>query len=111
MDPSRPGEQNYDCPCVDNLPYGPCGDLWRKVSCLFFWSLTRVLQFMREKEIEKLPEEQTTASYRSWFECFSTNATIYMPEFLKDMEKRRRDAEKKVTEEMSKVEQSPPEES
>merc|ERR1712062_721422 len=30
-DETKPGELNFDCPCVDNLPYGPCGPLWQKV--------------------------------------------------------------------------------
>ena len=40
-DDSKPNELNFDCPCVDNLPYGPCGPLWRKVmgTSVFFWEL------------------------------------------------------------------------
>merc|ERR1711931_223856 len=77
-DDSKPNELNFDCPCVDNLPYGPCGPLWRK--------------YMVEKEIEKLDDDVTMKSYRTWFECFSTNASVYMPEFLKTMEKKRAEA-------------------
>merc|ERR1712212_120958 len=82
-DPSDPTKLNYDCPCVDNLPNGPCGALWRK--------------FMFEKQVEKLEEEKTNASYREWFSCFSANASVYMPEFLKDMERKRRQAEEDLS--------------
>merc|ERR1711887_137031 len=78
-DDTKPNELNFDCPCVDNLPYGPCGPLWKK--------------YMIEKEIGKLDDEVTMKSYRTWFECFSANASVYMPEFLKTMEKRRAEAE------------------
>ena len=32
-DDAEPDKLNFDCPCVDNLPNGPCGSLWRKVFC------------------------------------------------------------------------------
>ena len=51
---------------------------------------------MKEKEVDKVPEEQSASTYREWFTCFSSNATTYMPEFLKDMEKRRKAAEQDV---------------
>ena len=47
---------------------------------------------MVEKEIEKLDDDVTMKSYRTWFDCFSANASIYMPEFLKTMEKKRAEA-------------------
>jgi len=57
---------------------------------------------MTEKEVEKVPEEQSMATYRKWFTCFSSNATTYMPEFVKDMEKRRKAAETDVREKEQK---------
>jgi len=48
---------------------------------------------MTEKEVEKQPDEVTSQTYFKWFDCFSSNATVYMPEFLKAMEKRKKEKE------------------
>jgi hypothetical protein len=53
---------------------------------------------MIQKEVENLPDEITQKSYMSWFECFSSNATVYMPEFMKSLEKKRIETEKKLDE-------------
>merc|ERR1711953_34829 len=91
-DETKPGELNFDCACVDNLPYGPCGPLWQK--------------YMVQKEVEKLEDSITHETYRKWFTCFSNNASIYMPEFKKDMEKRRREAEAKIKAELADIDQN-----
>merc|ERR1739848_773782 len=86
-DDSKPNELNFDCPCVDNLPYGPCGNLWRR--------------YMTEKEVEKKPEEVTQRTYLTWFECFSSNASVYMPEFLKSLERKKKEAEEKLAQSLA----------
>ena len=55
---------------------------------------------MIEKEIEHQPDEVTSKSYYSWFDCFSSNATVYMPEFLKALEKRKKETEAKLEAEL-----------
>ena len=48
---------------------------------------------MTEKEIENKPDEVTSASYATWFNCFSSNASVYMPEFLKHLEAKKKAVE------------------
>ena len=59
---------------------------------------------MVEKEIEKLDDDVTMKSYRTWFDCFSANASVYMPEFLKTMEKKRAEAAADLENKMNETE-------
>ena len=61
---------------------------------------------MTEKEVEKKPDEVTNVSYMTWFDCFSSNASVYMPEFLKTMEKKRKAMEAELLEQQAAAEQS-----
>merc|ERR1739848_921869 len=65
------GTLNFDCPCVDNLPYGPCGDLWKT--------------YIKKKELEQLEDKETQPYFTAWFQCFTSKAKIYMPEIEKVM--------------------------
>lgn len=51
---------------------------------------------MIEKEVKKLDDSVTRETYSQWFSCFSQNASVYMPEFLKTMENKRRQTELEV---------------
>ena len=62
------------------------------------------IQYMVEKEIEKLDDDVTMKSYRTWFDCFSANASVYMPEFLKTMEKKRAEAAADLENKMNETE-------
>lgn len=65
---------------------------------------------MTEKEIEKKSDDVTSKSYLDWFDCFSSNASVYMPEFLKALERKKKETEARLAEELYK-EQSMPQES
>ena len=48
---------------------------------------------MIQKEVEGKSNEETYPAYTAWWECFTSNPSVYMPEFMKSMEKKKQAAQ------------------
>ena len=48
---------------------------------------------MTQKEVEGKSNEETYPAYTAWWECFTGNPSVYMPEFMKSMEKKKQAAQ------------------
>nr|XP_002125847.1 mitochondrial intermembrane space import and assembly protein 40-A-like isoform X2 [Ciona intestinalis] len=63
------GEINWDCPCLGNLPNGPCGENFRKAfSC-----------WVEHKDNEESFAEKCFENFTKWEECISEHKDIYRP--------------------------------
>jgi len=64
------GEINWDCPCLGNMPNGPCGPSFRdSFKC---WVDT--------KDDEKKFSEQCFGLFQKWSSCLEKHKNIYRPE-------------------------------
>ena len=48
---------------------------------------------MIQKEVEGKSNEETYPAYTAWWECFTSNPSVYMPEFMKSMERKKQAAQ------------------
>ena len=64
------GEINFDCPCLGNMPNGPCGLLFRdSFTC-----------WVKNKDDDKTFVEKCKDKFISWEACTSQYKSIYHPE-------------------------------
>ena len=64
------GEINWDCPCLGNLPNGPCGPSFRDAfSC-----------WVENKDNEEGFAENCFENFTQWEKCLSEHRDIYRPD-------------------------------
>ncbi|XP_002125847.2 mitochondrial intermembrane space import and assembly protein 40-B-like [Ciona intestinalis] len=90
------GEINWDCPCLGNLPNGPCGDNFREAfSC-----------WVEHKDNEESFAEKCFENFTKWEECISEHKDIYRPTEEKNEASNKDEKEIKDTNESASIDSS-----